>query len=682
MTDNEYGRVSAHSSARNVNFLAIGKDSPEPIVGKLVYFDMAVGDDIYRSVGTVTGIVTENTQFTAAYETMLSKTSNPKALGRDLRKTDFAIQAVFKKSDEGWVQYGASLPTSPSTNATVHLFSDDILEEMVAGMVYPTAGYMRGLEETPMPMNIRDFSGSAGSFHSGIIGKSGSGKSAMYSLVLGASMKHEHHAILVIDPQGQWSNENGSIFSPQALARSLGREVSVLRVSEDVQLPMDIDILGKMIDKTNLWAKFRRMGGENKEAFSNEVAERLAGVRKLDIDSRDLLTDAFSSIANSPSTLSRIYVKGERQDAFKRDLLMLAGEPIYLETGEEELIEADELADVEARWENILTAFKPLHSLFSKENLAGTKRRPLGGVNGFLTDIFKVRKNTDAPAPYVVLDMSPNVTLHAKAALDRSNSEYGMQKLLDNQDVKALILMMLLEEMKKASEVAFAEGGGNLNTQIVFDEAWRYAPASKASPEIDELAAMLEGFALDTRKFGIGWTYILQSPSDLRFGIWRQLTFVYSGYGLVGEDVRKLETLTDDVKQVDLYRQFISPASTGKYPFMITGPISPLIFTSSPSFINAFAGATEFLEHNQIWIDEITKRRSLPNVTEASLGAVQGQAQAAVKAAQRAAAASKAQTYQVGKVQAVTAPQTPVKVAPVITKPVFVDDDDLGDTPF
>lgn len=501
-----------------------------------------------------------------------------------------------------------------------------------------------------------------------------------YALVLGSYMKHENHAILVIDPQGQWSSENGMIFSPQNLARGLGREVSTIRVSEDIKLPMDIEILTKMINKVNLWTRFRRMGTEQKDSFSREVAERIASTRDLDVTSRTLLTKIFSSIANSQNTLSRIYVKGERQDSFRNELLMLAGEPLpENDEGEIPITSAEDLEDAEQVWENVLFAFKPLHNLFSSKNLAGNRRQPLGGPTGFLTQVLQVRDASSKPAPYVIFDMSPNIELHAKSGLDRSNADFAMQKLLDDQDVKALILTMVLEELKKASEVAFAIGGGNLNTQIVFDEAWRYAPEGRSTPEIETLASMLEGFALDTRKFGIGWTYILQSPSDLKYGIWRQLTYVYAGYGLVGEDVRKLEALTDDAKQIDLYRQFISPASTGEYPFMIMGPISPLIFTSSPTFLNAFKSNEEFLEHNHQWINTITKKRSLPQVTADYL--TKKLSKVKIKTADPDKTEADPASYQIGKSYKISEPQVAVKKVEPVTG-AYKADDLAGETPF
>ena len=623
MSESSFGFTSTNSTSKNVNFVAFDKESPDAVVGRLVYFDIDVNGELYRSIGTVTSMLTENALFSSGFEMASSRGLGAEVQSKDVRKSSIDIQAVFKKDNEGtWQQHGSALPTSPSTRAKVELLTDETVTEMIQGASYPTLGKFRGLQTSNVPLNMPNFDSNRGAVHQIILGRSGSGKTAMSAMLLSTYMSHENHAIFVIDPQGQWSNENGIPFSPQKFARGLGREVSVLRMSEDIRLPMEPELFGRMMDKLNLWSRFRRMGSENRGAFSREVAERIARIalnsfKEYDINPRDLLSRVFKDIAYSSSAISRIYASTDKQEQFRNELLMLSGEPIYNSDGEEQIVTDEEVEDVENNWNNILFAFTPLHNLFSSKNMTDGKRQPMGGDKGFLNDVFQVRgKNPSKPAPYVIVDMSPNTKLHAKAGLAKNDASLAMQKVLDNSDIKALMLQMILAEMKKASEVAFASsGGGNLNTQIVFDEAWRFAPEGRNTQEIEELANMLEGFALDTRKFGIGWTYILQSPADIKTGIWKQVSFVFAGYGLVGDDVRKLESLTDDVSQVDLYRQFISPAATGDYPFMVMGPISPLIFSTSPTFFNAFNTVHDFLDANKHWIHAITKRRGMSNIT-------------------------------------------------------------------
>lgn len=620
-TGNLFGMTYTPSTSKNIKILALVNDGHVgSVIGKLAFFDSLFDGEVYRAIGTISDVETTN-QLASSGPMQLAMAKGGTNLNNssDLRTTQLSVQAVFVHREGTWEQHGSALPNSPSTFAEAKLLDAATLEEMLQNTAYPSIGTFRGLAQA-LPLNLPDFASNRGATHSGIIGRSGSGKTALASFLLCAQMKYENHAIIVIDPQGQWNNENGFLFSAQEFARGLGRKVTALRVSEDIKLPRDVETLTKIIDKTNLWSRFRRMATENKELFSGEVAERLTYIKNFDRDPRGILEGIFGEIAESPAALSRIYAKGDRQDSLRDTLLLLAGlDPIPSPQEEEEGIQPQwspqEVADGERIWESILSGFTPIHSLFASTNLEGNPRRALGGPGGFLEEVLQVRgENPTQPAPYVILDMSPNPALHAKAAISK-DKELAMQRLLDNQDIKAIIVTTVLEELKKAAEIAFAVGGGNLNTQIVFDEAWRYAPERSDSEEITKLANMLEGFALDTRKFGIGWTYILQSPGDLRSGIWKQLTFVYSGYGLVGEDVKRLEGLTDDPRQIDLYRQFISPASTGIYPFMINGPISPLIFTASPTFVNVYSDVNEFLAQNKGWIEKITQRRSQPMLT-------------------------------------------------------------------
>lgn len=686
MPESSFGFISTNSTSKNVNFVAFDKEFPDAVVGRLVFFDINVGGEQYRSIGTVTSMMTENGLFSSGFEMASSRGLGAEVQSKDVRKSSIDIQAVFRKDEDGiWQQHGSALPTSPSTRAKVELLTDETISEMLQGASYPTVGYFRGLKTATVPLNVPNYSDKTGAKHIGVLGRSGSGKTAMSAMLLSTFMSHENHAMFVIDPQGQWSNENGIPFSPQKFAKGLGREVTVLRMSEDISLPMDADIFGRMMDKLNLWSRFRRMGSENRGSFSREVAERIAKVaynnyQEYNADPRDLLSKIFKDIAYSSSAISRIYASNDKQEQFRNELLQLAGEPIYNAEGEEAILTDEDYEDIESNWESILFAFKPLHSLFSSKNISGNKRQPLGGDKGFLTDVFQVRGTNPAkPAPYVVVDMSPNVKLHAKAGLAKNDSSLGMQKMLDNGDVKALMLMIILAEIKKASEIAFAtSGGGNLNTQIIFDEAWRFAPEGKNTPEIEELANMLEGFALDTRKFGIGWTYILQSPGDLKTGIWRQLSYVVSGYGLVGEDIRRLEGLTDDTSQVDLYRQFISPAATGDYPFMIMGPISPLIFSTSPTFVNAFTTVGDFLEGNRNWIQAITKRRSLPAITtEYMLSRLEKNTPEAAEGA----VSDEDKEFAVGKHKGGSEPQTVLKKATKV-EPAEEPEGNLPQLPF
>lgn len=621
-----FGTVVTPSTSRTLKILASKVSGDAAIVGRMIYLDFSLNDGDYRALGTVADIITDNMNDRNAHNAVMATVGAKLPGSADTRTATVNIQAVFKKSKDVWKQYGATMPNSPSWGDAINILSENEINELIANSDETVhVGTVRGMSHVPAPFILPNFDSQRGASSSGTFGRTGSGKTAFASITICAQMKHENHAIIVIDPQGQWHNENGFIISPQKWAASLGREVHALRVSEDIKLPLHFESVSSLMNELKIWNSFRRMAKENQEIFSETVAKKI--VRKnqseIDDDPKNLLHDIFVSIANSQTTLGRIYSSPERQESLKTDLCGLTGiDYVDPKSGEARLWTEEDEEDYAESWEAILKKFSPFISLFSSKNIVGKRRVPLAGEHGFLSQVLKVRdKNPSTPAPYVILDMSPNVENNAKAAYAAGtgvdNAAYGMQKVLDTDNVKASILAIIFDEIKEASERAFAVGNGNLNTQILFDEAWRYAPNDKSSEEsVEHLANALEGYALDTRKFGVGWTYILQSPSDLRRGIWNQLTYVYAGHGLGGRDLSLMnEKLDDGTEQLKLYQQFASPTATGVYPFMVTGPVSPLVFTSAPTFVDAYNDIGAFIEDNRKWIDRLTEKRSMPRLT-------------------------------------------------------------------
>lgn len=624
-----FGMVVSPSTSRTLRILANSDSSGIPIVGRMIYLDFTLDDGDYRALGTVADMTTENMNDKNAHMAIIASKGKSMPNSANVRNATVNIQSVFRKVEGRWTQYGATMPNSPDWGTHINILDEEEINELVTNseeIVH--VGHVRGMASIPAPFLLPNFDSQRGASSSGTFGRTGSGKTAFASLTICAQMKHENHAIIVIDPQGQWNNENGFIISPQKWAKSLGRDVHTLRVSEDIQLPLNYESISVIMDELDIWSSFRRMGKENKEIFSETVAKKIVrkGYKEIDTDPRDLLSDIFESIANSQTTISRIYSTPDRQESLKSDLCGLAGIDYMDKDGVARELTDEDVEDYEESWESILKKFTPFINLFSSKNLKGERRIPLGGERGFLSQILKVRdKNPENPAPYVVLDMSPNSENNAKAnyaaATGSADTAFGLQKVLDRDNVKASILTIVFDEVKSASERAFAMGNGNLNTQILFDEAWRYAPSDKSSVEsVEKLANALEGYALDTRKFGVGWTYILQSPTDLRRGIWNQLTYVYAGHGLGGKDLTLMnEKLDDGTEQLKLYQQFASPTATGIYPFMVSGPVSPLVFTSAPTFVNAYNDISTFIDDNREWVDKLTSKRGMPRLTLAGV---------------------------------------------------------------
>lgn len=670
------GITIAPSSTQEVKILVKNERGEDSLKNQLVYFDVKTNQgSLHRAIGFIHEVVTNNMfaadarmQSTAAF----SENGDASMQDSDIRQVDITVASTFSMDENGNWTGQKPLPTSPSTGTPVYIADNEAIGELFGHHgegVISYMGNLRGASDIPAPLIIPYFGGARGASSIGFVGKTGSGKTDFASKFVVSMMKYPDHFPLVVDPQGQWGNENGFTISPQKVAKAMGREVHNLRVAENIQLPLSDDNLINMLTQIDLWAKLGRMAKENRDLLSVEVAEIISNMSYTKLNGckdndafKALLTDVLNYIADSPATVSRIYASEDKQKSFRTSLygLINPGESAIMSylaangralqgdlknqglpslesdvyqaavdqlvssgaivpnpehdasdgSSQEWLVSDSEMEGVNRRWDGILSKFVPLMNLFQTHNLAGDSRMPLSGDYGFLEKVLKIRDpKKDGPAPYVILDMSPDTTANAKSGmLGGKDSMLNMRRLLDNDNIKASILMMVFSSLKEASEEAFANGGGNLNTQIIFDEAWRYAPDKSENEVIMELSKMLEGFALDTRKYGIGWTYILQSPTDLRHGIWKQLKFVFAGYGLVGADLGRMADLMDDApNQLKTYKQFVSPDLTGEYPFMMVGSISPLITAQVPLFVNAYNTMEKFVEDNREWVDLNTR---------------------------------------------------------------------------
>lgn len=652
MDNQSIGKTSVPSSTQDVSIVVTASSHLDELKNKMVYFDVDTQgregtETTSRAFAFINEIRTENGVPGTAPMLRLDTANTVSSFrSSEYRTISLKVASTFSKSGDSWGG-GAPLPTSPSVGTKVFTVDQDLIGSLFDAKTlsqFAYLGTLRGGGGVNAPLTLPYFGGKRGASSSCVCGKTGSGKTSFTTSLIGSQMKHKDHAIIVVDPQGQWNNENGFVYSPQSIAKALGREVVNIRVGEDIRLDLTEENFTEMLSIIDAFAKVGRMAKENRDLLALEVAEIIVrrGYRFLDKDHKELLSEVFSTIMNSKATLRRIYASDDRQESLKDSLMELVAndemrfnnyvKEIKNEDAEnldeemlsqlrEAFIDAglqlteEEEASIELRWEKILSKFSPLLNLFMTKNLSGGSRKPLGGAHGFLESILKVRDQNSSPAPYVILDMSPDVKNKVKSELMGSSAsqEMNMRKLLDNDSIKASILKMIFSALKESSEEAFANGGGNLNTQIVFDEAWRYAPNYSDDEIIMDLSKRLEGFALDTRKFGIGWTYILQSPTDLRDGIWKQLKYVYAGYGLVGADLKKIADLTDDATtQLQTYKQFTPPDLTGEYPFMIIGSISPLITAQIPLFINAYTGVEDFFEANEHWMTSVSKSEGLP----------------------------------------------------------------------
>ncbi len=365
----------------------------------------------------------------------------------------------------------------------------------------------------------------------------------------------------MIDPQGQFTTEEGLPFSLQEWAEKQGREVLTFSIARDLRLQQNAFLLGDLLGETRFFKDVLTIRGEDpRESAVAEFTRVLQGITHWDNKkSDDLLRDALTVLAGDAQALQRIYASQP-----PRARLLGAMQSI--------------LADA-TQFQIALDEFGPLHSLF-------TSQGPGGGTRTSLQAIVDKALDPNQTRPLVIIDFS--------------GADAGGE-LLESARVKAALLRIVCSVLNRRAEEQF-KAGKRLNMLVVFDEAHRFA---SESPEFDtqrELAERLVDYVRTTRKYGLGWMFITQEVGSLRRGIYTQLRVRCFGYGLTsGTELQRLRETIGDPSSLDLYRTFVDPQAMkpAQYPFMLTGPISPLSFTGAPVFLSVFTSFDEFQAANE-----------------------------------------------------------------------------------
>jgi hypothetical protein len=453
-------------------------------------------------------------------------------------------------------------------------------------------------DDLALPVNMRDFADDRGAIHTGIFGTTGSGKSAIATLVLACQFRHPDLGVLFIDPQGQFSDDDKTLLPLQRLARALGRNVQRLRISHDIRLQADPDLLCGMLARTEFFSRLDMQADITVQNASRAIRDFLEDTKGwADKSSTDLLRALLEHL-DEPRVVDGIMKTPDRR---------------------KEIHAAIQRAREGAGWERTLRTWAPLHSLFTRQNLAGGRRRSLWGVLSGVLDPAAGR-----PRPYIVLDMSAHAEDDASgdggAGGDGDGGGGGGDgglRILEEAGLKARLLRMIVGMMRSVAEKSYKEDHP-LNTLVMFDEAHRYAPPPRSDlpDEIRDLTSQLADCARETRKYGVGWTYITQNIGSLNPTIFDMLGVRICGYGLGPSDLRAMQDHIDSPDSLQLYRTFANPEQTSQYPYMIAGPFSPLSFTQAPLFVTTFR-PDEWVRRNEGWISDQAKANGvrLPEVT-------------------------------------------------------------------
>jgi hypothetical protein len=572
------GVVGSPSSTTQLALDILGPAAARKLVGELALFRFLQDSCPHYALGQITEVQLRNIWHEdPTMRSLIRQRGRVDAVSerQDTHLGQMVISAVFRKG--GPAGYEPSiLGTVPATGTPIHLVDDPVLDELLRPyrdqIFY--LGHVYG-SKPKLPLWFKHFDrgpdGAGEAYHLGIFGKTGSGKSVLAKMILLAYARYPKMALLVIDPQGEFARDmkkggtNGEFPLPVAdVAKKLGKQVVVLTVRN---LVLDRwELFEQILFESQFFERLTVPKGENRELACGILSDKLqkAKVKLADLYLRASFDKAWGLLQEVG--VQKVFYRAEASR-------------VRFDTA---LREADPTEFFNQYW-------APVAELF-REGRQGA--RSINKALAWLLALTNQDGSTRADRPILVIDLS---------------KEQG-QGLFWNDKIQALVIKRLLDGLSQTAEYFYKENQ-SLNALVVIDEAHRLAPRELSSEDnaAKAVRAVLIDAARTTRKYGLGWLFISQTLSSLHPEILQQLRIFFFGFGLaLGQEFQALRQLVGSSgTALDLYQLFRDPhsafdAKSRQYSFMTIGPVSPLSFSGSPLFFNAFNTVEVFLTANKL----------------------------------------------------------------------------------
>jgi hypothetical protein len=543
----------------------------ERLVGALVAFNATQDGHPITSVGQIVGIELRNRWHEdSVFRNLIKRTGEipPITNRQDTRIASLVVGATFIQRENGYDP--EVLGMVPPTGTRVLRVDQALLDRLLAAyreeICYLGRAYAN---DVLYPMWLKHFGsglGGAGeAYHLGAFGKTGSGKSGLAKMMLCIYARHPQLGILIIDPQGEFSDELRGVrrghqgLSVDQIVRNLNRPIHHYRI---VDLQLDTwDLFQELLIVRRFVQDYLDIrGADNVPLAAEYIREGLqrSGVNLTQLSTEEALRTALTTVSQRAN---RIYT-GQARAAQLQDRVNT-------------ILTAEMTETLRQGWAPIADLFR-----------AGQGRRTLFGIVG---DLIASDPRT-GPRPVVVVDIS-----------EEGNPGLWAEEI--ERRVMARLLNVLV--IQAAQRSRRAEGA---NVLVMIDEAGRHAPAGhlESGSQADVLRKVLKNAVRETRKYGLGWFFISQTLGGLDNEILQQLRILTFGFGLaMGTEFDRLRDFVGgDKRALELYQSFRDPQSFPRrdlqeFPFMAVGPVSPLAFSGRPLFFTAFTDPNEFLRANR-----------------------------------------------------------------------------------
>lgn len=574
--------VASPSSTERLVVDVLAASRSLALLGRWVVVPFLQDGERTFAVGQVKGVTMENDLFErgTARAVVSSMGSLPPSASQDLYRAELSMSAVFAlRGPEGSV-VPSLMGTVPPSGSGAYLVSDAFLGGLLRrnspDLFYLGTAYGSTGRSLLLPTWIRHFrkgpGGAGDTYHMGIFGRTGSGKSVLAKMVLTGFARHKGTSLFVFDPQGEFSRDLGGSSGEEGFSLDWGR-VAEDRFGKKVQavplrnLVLDSwelfeDVVGKAL--VFQWLGYPR--GEKRdlaaEQLSRELRRRHVGLNDL---SGDEAFAAVGEIVGDEGFVKRVYMTDESVERHLRKA-------------------RDHWSDPSQR-EQLRSLWRGMTILFDD------RRRGTVPVARLVEELARGDR-------IVVVNLS-------REGLDRGISlAAGASDMVWDEEIQGLVVWRLLEALRRRGEEAYLDGK-RLNVLVVLDEAHRFVPRGALEGPQGKVRDLLVSAARETRKYGLGWLFVSQTLASLHPEVVGQLRALFVGFGLTGgNELAGLRDLAGgDGEALTLYQRFPDPQSAPSdtyrsFNYMLLGPLSPLAFSGQPLFLSAFASPEAFLDAN------------------------------------------------------------------------------------
>jgi DNA helicase HerA-like ATPase len=466
---------------------------------------------------------------------------------------------VFLLDDAGHVRRRTTLSTPPPSGTPIYPASAETLQELVhtePGIFY--AGQSPG-DGLPVPLTLRHFGstddgGNGEAINLGVFGQTRSGKSVLASQLLAGFAANPQLGILVIDPQGEFGRDRFAAGDGR-VDFSLRRTLGALRRPRDATLVSTDEVA---LEGTEAFTEvLRRSGFFDSLGFKGASKEREAA---------DRLSGLLSELADSAGKHRPIRsLRPDDLPLLVRDLARFA-DVIYATKPGTTPGEGQRAADVLARFQ------------LDQGRLQQLWQRSL---ERFRTDTGRI------PLSQLILQV-----LRDRAVVILSFEQESVDA------TPYFLLNEILSRLRQVIHRSFQDGQMS-NALVVLDEAHLFAGDHAGDTADGARTRLLLGQSVRmSGKQGVGWCFITQALADFDKTILRQLQVKIFGQGFkIGADREHVE-IELGKEGFARYCSLPDPKRTGRYTFMVTGPVVALGSLGTPLVLQGFRGSDELINAN------------------------------------------------------------------------------------